>query len=232
MLTRILCGARALAKRAHQADDAVLGRRVAQAAALQSAETPQSGGRAGEDDRTALSPGDQVRYRGLGGVECADEIHREDIGPLLEILVVGQLAERHRRDARVGQHDVQPAELLHPGIERRLQRVIVADVGDRRDHLAALGFHQCDGLVELFSRRHRVAVGRDVGADVHADDRGAVGGEPHSMAAPLSAGHTGDEGDLAVQRAHRSSLRCVSNCVTPGTVTWLLMDGKGGCSSD
>ena len=112
----------------------------------------------------------------LVGVECADEIHREDVGPLLEVFLVGQFAKRHGRDARVGQHDVQPTELLHAGIERRLQRVIVADVGDRADHLAALGFHQCDGLVELRMRGHRVAVGRDVGADVHADDRGAVGG--------------------------------------------------------
>jgi hypothetical protein len=140
-----------------------------------------------------------VRYRRLRRVEGADEIHREDIGPLLEIFFVGQLAKRHGRDARVGQDDVQPAELLHAGIESRLQRVIVADVGQRGDHLAARGFHQSDRLVKLCSRRHRVAVGRDVGADVHADDRSAFGCKPHRMASPLPSSCTGDKGDLAVQ---------------------------------
>jgi hypothetical protein len=52
------------------------------------------------------------------------------------------------------------------------------------------------------------------------------------VASALATGHAGDKGDLAVQRTHPSSLRCMSNRVTLGTVTWLLMDGKGVGESD
>jgi hypothetical protein len=148
-------------------------------------------------------------------VERTDEIHIEHVGPLFEVFLVGQLAKCHRRDAGVGEHDVQPPKLLHSGIERGRQRMEVTNIGDRGDHLAALGLHQRDRLVELFARSHRVAVGGNVGADVHPDDGGAIGGQPYGVAPTLSSGYAGDEGDLAVQRTHRSSLRCVSNSVTP-----------------
>src|SRR5262249_33659450 len=120
-------------ERAHQPDQTVLGRSVAQPAALQAAEATQTCGRAGEHDGATTSAGDEVRYRRLRGVICANEIHVEDVGPHFEVLVVGQLTKGHRCDARVGQYDVQPAELFHAGIERSLQRVEVADVGDRGD---------------------------------------------------------------------------------------------------
>ena len=75
----------------------------------------------------------------------------------------------------------------------------VADVGDRSQHLAALGLDEVDGLVEFGAIGHRVVVGGDIGADVDADDVGPFARQANRVAAALPARHPGDECDLAFQ---------------------------------
>lgn len=163
------------------------------------------------------------------------QVDPDHVGPHLEFFFDGQLAEGHRGNARVGAHDVEATEVLNPGVQRGPHCCEVTDVGDCAEHLGALAFHQCDGLLEFVPAGHRVAVGGNVGADVDADDVGPVGGEPERVAATLPAGDSRDEGDLTVQRTHNFSLRrgarrCateVCNSVTAGTVTLLQDEGKG-----
>ena len=64
-----------------------------------------------------------------------------------------------------------------PASSAALNLCEVAHVGDRAEHLAAHRLHQGDRLVEFGTVGHRIAVGRDVGADVDTDDVGAVGGQ-------------------------------------------------------
>src|SRR5260370_33481419 len=58
-------------------------------------------------------------------------------------------------------------------------------------------FDHRDRLVKIGPRGHRVRHVRHVGADVDADDVGALLGEADGVAAPLPTTHAGDEGDLA-----------------------------------
>ena len=71
----------------HEPDDAVLGRRVAEPAALEAAEALQACRRAGEDDRPAAVSREQMGNRGLRGVEGADEVDVDGGGPLVEFLL-------------------------------------------------------------------------------------------------------------------------------------------------
>ena len=170
-----------IGQRPHQPDDAVFGRRVPQPATLQSAETPQSGCRAGEDDRSAPFPGDQMRDRGLRGVERTDQIHVEDVGPHVRDLP-RSVSSRNAIAAMPALASTMSSrpKCSTPASSAALTCIEIAHVGDRAEHLAARRLHQSDRLVELVAVGHRIAIRRDVGADVDADDVGAVGGEPHA----------------------------------------------------
>src|SRR6185312_9597364 len=98
----------------------------------------------------------------------------------------------------VGQHDVEATEVLDAGIHRGLDLLEVAHIGHRAQHLAAGLFDPGDGLVQLLAGGHRIAVGGDVGADVDADDVGALACESYRVAAALATRHPGDEGDFAI----------------------------------
>src|SRR6185437_6862812 len=102
---------------AHQADHAVLGGGVAQAAAAGAADAGDPGGGTGQHDRAARAALDHGRDRDLHRVEHPGEVDVDDVlpGP------VELLGQCHRRDTRVGQHDVDRAELGHTRLERRPQ---------------------------------------------------------------------------------------------------------------
>jgi hypothetical protein len=116
---------------------------------------------------------------------------------LFEFFLNAQLSERQGGDARVGQHDVEASEVFHSGIDSGLDGVKVAHVGDGSEHLATGLLDEIDCLVQLFVRCHRVVVRGDVTADVDADDVRALAGESHRVAAALTSGHPGDEGDTS-----------------------------------
>jgi hypothetical protein len=105
-----------IGERAHQSDDAVLGRCVAQAPALQTAETFQPGRRTRENDYPTAITGEQIRNRCPRGVIGAVEVDAGRRPPLFQLLFDRQLAKRDRGDARVGQHDVEPTELVDAGV--------------------------------------------------------------------------------------------------------------------
>ena len=95
-------------------------------------------------------------------------------------------------------HDVEPAEPGHAVGERRLQRVVVADVDLRGDDPPVERLDRLDRLGQVVRYRHRVRDGVDLRGDVDGDDVGALFGEPHRVTAALTPGDPGDEGDLSL----------------------------------
>ena len=139
--------------------------------------------------------------------------------PHLQVFFDAGLPEGRRCDAGVGAHNVQAPELLDPGVERGRDGMEVPHVGHRCEDLSAGGLDQRDRLVEFVAGGHRIAVGRNVGADVHPDDVRPFGREADRMTAALPAGDPGDERDLVVQRTHLPLASLYSNRVTHRTVT-------------
>ena len=143
----------------------------------------------GQRDRDGVHHAQQVD---VGGV---DEMHRVEL-----------LAERHRQDARVGDHDVEPAEVGDAGLQRVAQLVALADVGDPGDDAAAEFLDRPLDVGEVIGCGKRVRVGVDVAADVDDDDVGAFLGHGERVRASLTASPTRDERDLALEpSSHVSS---------------------------
>ena len=143
----------------------------------------------GQRDRDGVHHAQQVD---VGGV---DEMHRVEL-----------LAERHRQDARVGDHDVELAEVGDTGLERVAQLVALADVGDPGDDAAAEFLDRPLDVGEVIGGGKRVRVGVDVAADVDDDDVGAFLGHGERVRASLTASPTRDERDLALEpSSHVSS---------------------------
>ena len=113
-------GASSVRQRPHQPDDAVLGRRVRRGVggAL------ETRGGARDDDRAAARR-PQVGDGRLDGVPHPAEVDVNGVAPRLLAQVLGRAKGD---DAGVGGHDVEPAEAGDAVVERRLQRVVVADV--------------------------------------------------------------------------------------------------------
>jgi len=109
------------------------------------------------------------------------------------------LAQRHRRDARVGQHDVDRPELSHPGLERRAQPGLIPHVGLPGDDPPVQRLDLLDRLGQVVRSGHRVGHAADLGADVDRDDVGALLGQPDGVRPSLPPGRAGDEGDLAFE---------------------------------
>jgi hypothetical protein len=180
-------------QRPHEPDDAVLGRVVVPDVR----QRLQPGRRAGQDDRPAAGRA-QVRDRRLGGVPDPGQVDVDHVLPL----GIGQLLERSEaEDPRVGGHDVQPPELGHAVVERRLQGAEVPHVGLGGHDPAVQRLDLLDGLGQVRRRRHRVRHATDLIAQVDGDDVGAFLRQPDRVTAALAARGTGDEGDLAFQLA-------------------------------
>ena len=106
---------------------------------------------------------------------------------------------RGRQDPRVGEHEVDPAELGHPFGHDGLEPLEIADVGVF-GHDAAPGLlDQVHGLVEILGCRHRVRDAVDLVAQIHRDDVGSLFGEPNRVCASLTPRRAGDEGDFPVE---------------------------------
>ena len=71
-------------------------------------------------------------------------------------------ARSQRRDAGIGDHDVEPAEFGNTFVDRRGECGTIADVSDLRERAPALLLDQSSGLVEVLGPRQRVLVGLDV----------------------------------------------------------------------
>ncbi len=89
-----------------------------------------------------------------------------------------------------------------PSLERRTQLAGLAHVGLRGDDAAAGLLDELGGLLEVLGRRHRVADGRDVLAQVDRDDVGALLGQPDRVTAALPARGAGDECDFPLNASH------------------------------
>ena len=139
------------------------------------------GDRGGIDDLAAGALGDHLLGRGLDAVDDAEDVDVEDLPQ-----VVGRHVQEglDLGDARVGDHDVDAAELVGGPVDEREDGVAVGDVGRYRDR-AATGVGDLLGD-RLGSRLVHVADGdgvpvagqpqRDPPADPPAgtgDDRGA-----------------------------------------------------------
>src|SRR5882757_4398043 len=113
----------------------------------------------------------------------------------------GLLAD-DRHDARVGQHDVDSAELRDTLVEHRLHSGTIADIGLAGDNPPIQRLHILDGLSEVAFGSPRVGHGVELFADVERDDVSALLRQPHSMRAPHPARSAADECDLALQNTH------------------------------
>ena len=86
-----------------------------------------------------------------------------------------------------------------------LQGIDIADValvcGDSSPEL----LHLANGLVQVSTRRHRVADGVQLPAYVDRDDVGPLLGQADRMRTTLAPRSTGDEGDLPLELPHVSS---------------------------
>src|ERR1700712_18075 len=105
-------------------------------------------------------------------IEHTDEVDVDGIDEGLLRTTFGQ-----RRDAGVGQNDVELAEFSDTGVDGSGQRHAVTDVGDHGKGSAAFLLHQTCGLIEVLRPGQRVVVGGDVLAQIDGDDVGALGGQ-------------------------------------------------------
>ena len=103
-----------------------------------------------------------------------------------------------RADAGVGTHDVEVAELGDALVDGRLQLVAVTDVRFADDDPAIELLDHAGRLLRSDIARQRIAVRRDVLADVDGDDVGTLGRELHGVAAALATSGASDKGHFSV----------------------------------
>ena len=113
---------------------------------------------------------------------------------------------RHRQDARVGDDDVDLAEVGKPGLDGVTQFVALPDVANASHHAAAEFLYGALGLGQVFRSRQRVGIGFDLPTDVDGDDVGTLTRHRHGVRASLTARRSGDERDPTRKPSgHRSS---------------------------
>jgi hypothetical protein len=128
-------------------------------------------------------------------VDHADEVDRDRIQ---ERLATGPV---ERTDSGLCDDAIEAAELGDARGNSLRQRRPLADVGDGGDHRPADLLDEVLGLLEVGLACECVSVARNIGAKVHADDVGALLGEPHRVRTALAAGCAGNEDGLAVHSA-------------------------------
>ena len=141
----------------------VLGGGVADRAGVGAADAGQSGGRTDQHDRSAGALLDHGRYRGLDGVVDAGEVDVDDVAPAV---VTGL----HGSDTGVGDHDVEPAELVEARLHRGRQRCSVADVGLLGHDAGAGVLDELDGGRQIVGGGQRIGHAGDLLAHVDRDD--------------------------------------------------------------
>ena len=108
----------------------------------------------------------------------------------------------HACDACLGDDDVDLAEFGDAALQCLTQLGRLAHVGLGRDDAATGLLDELGGLLEILGRRHGVADGRDVLAQVDRDDVRAFFGQPDRVAASLAARRAGDECDFPLNASH------------------------------
>jgi hypothetical protein len=193
-------GAELRRERTHEAHEAVLGRHVVSDVC----EGFQAGGRTREDDRAAAAARPDVRDGGLAGPPHPVQIDVHHVEPH----VLGELLDRvHlRRDARVRAHDVEPSEPGDALVERRLESVVVAHVRLRGDDPPAQRLDLPGGLRQILLGGRTVRCARDPLEHVDRDDVRAFRRQTDRVRPALPARRSGDEGDLALDSSHGSSI--------------------------
>ena len=178
-------------ERPHQANHTVFGGHVVTGVRV----GLQAADRAGEDDRAAAAARKDVRHTGFHRLPDAAEVDVDHVRPV----ALAGLVERRTAvaDSRVGDDDVQPAELLDARVDGCLQRVEVAGVDLRGVDPAVVPLDQIGGLGQVLRRGQRNLNAVDLLTDVDGDDVGALLRQPHRVRATLAAGGAGDESDLA-----------------------------------
>src|SRR4051812_48923090 len=151
-----------------------------------------------------------MRHRGLDRLPHTAEV---DVDGLVED-VLAHLVQLHacRTDACVGDHDVEPPELLDAAADGGRQGVEVAYVDFGRDDAPIQVLDHVRGFGEVLRRgrgRCRVV---EPAADVDRDDVGAFLRQPYRMAAALAASGTGDECDLAFHPSGHGTSNSLGSC--------------------
>jgi hypothetical protein len=203
-LTRMYCGPSSSARVFISPDDAVLGRRV----------VPQVGycaeahRRAGEEDRAALP-----RRHDGGMATCAVSNVPVRMTSMQSCHFCGVRSSTWLVDARVGAHDVEPAELVDARGDRRGEAVVVPDVDLAGDDPPVELLDLGGGLGEVLLGAERVVGRRDRLADVEGDDVRALLRQPDRVGPALAARGPHDQGDLVLDASHpgpRQASRLVS----------------------
>jgi hypothetical protein len=213
----------------HEARHHPLGHHVGDAAGvgahlLHRQRVHEGGGGAGGDDRGARL---QVRQRRVDGVDDADPVRVEHVGPGLQG-IFALLAD----DAGVGDHDVKLAELGDAAVDRLHQLRPLAHVGLHRDHPAVQRLDQAGGLLQVVRAGQVVGQTVDVVADVDGDDVRALLGQPDRVAPPLAAAGPGDEGHFALDASHAYTFLLLTARTWPAMIisssnsTLILLLGK------
>ncbi len=141
-----------------------------------------------DSDRDGIHHAEQVDVAGV------DERHRVECS-----------SHGHRQDARVGDDDVDLAEIGQSCLDSLAEFVALPHVGDLGHHAAADLLDRAFGLRQVVRSRQRIWIGWDVAADIDRDDVGTFLGHLDRMRATLSTGRTGDESDLALEFPSHSS---------------------------
>ena len=136
-----------------------------------------------------------MRHTGFDRLPHAAEVDVDHVGPV----ALARLVERRAAiaDACVGDDDVQPAHLLHAGVDRGLERVVIPHVDLGCVDATVVALDQIRGLGQVFGGGQRNLNTVDLLTDVDSDDVGALLRQPYRVRATLSARRTGDESDLA-----------------------------------
>ena len=163
-----------------------------------------------QHDGSAAAAGNQRRNGGVHGVPGADQVDLDDVAERPSPIV----AVGHPDDARVGDDDVEAAELPNAVGDHRVDRFGVTNISLARQDPAALVLNQfhCGGKV--VGGRAGVVGGVELRADVDGDDVGALAGQLDRVRPPHPTGGTGDEGDMPVQSAHRHAFGKLTFLVT------------------
>ena len=150
-LTRIERLAQLDRERAHQADDAVLGRRRS---GRRAGTALQAGGRAGEDDRAAAAACDQVRDRRLDGLPHAGQVDVDHVLP--DVFVQSCAAGRRRCRCRRWPRRCRAGRAPRPRRRRAaFSAGEVADVDARGDDPPVERLDQRGGLGQILRRGRR-----------------------------------------------------------------------------
>lgn len=121
-----------------------------------------------------------MRNRHGNRIHHTDQVH---IGCVDEIARL-RLSQRHGKDAGIGDHDIEVAEIRKARLDGCAQLIAFAHVGLDRQDAAATVLDQLGRLVQILRGRQRIRVRLDVFANVDRDDVGTFLRHPDGVRGP------------------------------------------------